>query len=135
MRSLGLSLIQGFSVLAVVLAVFVVSRWMGHSEADCRALTFVTLVVSNLCLILTNRSWSRTILTMFKEPNAALWWVVGGAVVFIGMVLCVPFLRDLFHFSRLHPTDLMICFVVGVASILWFEILKIVTARRRGVPA
>jgi len=135
MRSLGLSLIQGFSVLAVVLAVFVVSRWAGHAEADCRALTFVTLVVSNLCLILTNRSRSRTILTMFKEPNAALWWVTGGAIVFIGTVLRVPFLTNLFHFSRLHPTDLAICFVVGVASIGWFEILKIVTARRRVRPA
>ncbi|MBP8304466.1 MAG: cation-translocating P-type ATPase [Phycisphaerae bacterium] len=131
MRSLGLSLIQGFGVLAVVLAVFVVSRWAGHAEADCRALTFVTLVVSNLCLILTNRSWSRTILTMFKEPNAALWWVAGGAVVFISMVLFVPFLRELFHFSRLHAGDLMLCLGAGVASIGWFEVLKIATARRR----
>jgi len=131
MRYLGLSLIQGFGVLAVVLAVLVVSRWAGHAEADCRALTFVTLVASNLCLILTNRSWSRTILTMFKEPNAALWWVAGGAVVFISMVLFVPFLRELFHFSRLHAGDLMLCLGAGVASIGWFEVLKIATARRR----
>jgi len=130
LRSFGLSLIQGCSVLAVVLAVFVVSRYRGHTEDDCRALTFVTLVVSNLCLILTNRSWSRTIVTMFREPNASLWWVVGGAVVFIGAVLNVPFLRGLFHFSSLHPVDLVICLVVGVASILWFEILKVVVANR-----
>jgi len=107
-----------------------VSRYRGHTEDDCRALTFVTLVVSNLCLILTNRSWSRTIVTMFREPNASLWWVVGGAVVFIGAVLNVPFLRGLFHFSSLHPVDLVICLVVGVASILWFEILKVVVANR-----
>jgi len=135
MRSLGLSVIQGLSVLAAVLAVFVGSRLLGHTEADCRALAFVTLVVSNLCLILTNRSWSRTILTMFREPNAALWWVTGGAVVFIGMVLSVPFLRGLFHFSRLHPGDLLICLGAGVASILWFEILKVIVARRRGLLA
>ena len=57
---------------------------------------FATLVVANLSLILTNRSWSRTMISMFKEPNAALWWVVGGAAVMLTIVLNVPFLQKLF---------------------------------------
>ena len=132
MRSLTLSLIQGCSVLAIVLGVFITSRMLGYSEENSRAMTFVTLVVSNICLILTNRSWSRTILSMFKEPNAALWWVVGGATAFIVAIISIPLLRNIFHFSRLNPTDLVICAFAGISSIIWFEVLKLVLARRRG---
>ncbi|OHB55046.1 MAG: ATPase [Planctomycetes bacterium GWF2_50_10] len=130
MHSLGMSLLQGFSVLAIALGVFAISRDMGRSDENSRALTFVTLVVANLCLILTNRSWSRTIIAMYKEPNSALWWVVGGAVLFIGIVINTPWLRNVFHFSRLNAADVVICIIAGVASIIWFEILKSVAPGR-----
>jgi P-type Ca2+ transporter type 2C len=133
LRSSLLSIIQGVGVLAVVLAVFVLSRkHFQHTENDSRALAFVTLVISNLCLILTNRSWSRTILSMFKEPNGALWWVVCGAIVFLGLIINVPFLQNLFHFDGLHLRDWILCISAGIAGILWFEILKVIMARRNG---
>jgi Ca2+-transporting ATPase len=123
-RILQLTLLQGVSVLVVLLAVFAGAYYRGHGELDARALTFTTLIIANLSLILTNRSWSRTILATLDDPNPALWWVLGGGMVFLGLILYVPALRDLFRFSYLHPLDLGICFVGGVASILWFEWLK-----------
>jgi Ca2+-transporting ATPase len=123
-RTLGLSLLQGSSVLAIVLAVFAVALYRGQGELDARALSFTTLVVANLGLILADRSWSRTILASFRTPNPALWWVVGGALALLGCVLYVPFLRDLFRFSTLHPDDLLLCLASGVVSVLWFEALK-----------
>jgi Ca2+-transporting ATPase len=130
MRSLFLSIVQGISVLAFVLGVFVIARRNGLADNDSRALAFVTLVISNVCLILTNRSWTRTILSMFKEPNGALWWVVGGATLFLILALSVPFLRNLFHFDVFHPQDWFLCLIVGIGSILWFEILKVILANR-----
>ena len=127
--SVSISLLQGVSVLGIVLGVFLVTRFLGHSENNARGLTFAALVVANLALILTNRSWSRTILATLQEPNAALWWVVGGAVVFLGLVLSVPLLRNLFHFAPLHGPDLALCLLAGGASILWFEILKLIRRR------
>ena len=47
------------------------------------------------------------------------------------LIYGVPFLRELFHFSRLHAGDLLLCLGAGVASIGWFEVLKIAMARRR----
>ena len=126
LRSVGLSILQGASVLGVLLAVFWIAGRLGHANNDARrALVFATLVVANIGLILTNRSWSRTIVSMFKEPNAALWWVVGGAAVMLAVVLNVPFLCNLFHFSQLHATDVLLCIVAGVVSIAWFELLKL----------
>jgi Ca2+-transporting ATPase len=93
-------------------------------------MTFTTLIVANLALILTNRSWSRTIFGTVRARNAVLWWVVGGALVLLGLVLYVPFLRDIFGFAVLHLDDLAICLAAGLASIGWFEGLKLATGRR-----
>ncbi len=132
-RMVGLSLLQGSSVLLIVLAVFSVVYYRGQGESEARALSFTTLIVANLSLILTNRSWTRIIPAMFRLQNSALWWVLGGTVVFLGLVLFVPFLRGVFHFTKLHPDDLVLCVVAGLASIMWFELLKVLNARRRPV--
>jgi len=78
-----------------------------------------------LALIFTNRSWERTILGSLRLSNPALWWVVGGTIAFLGLVIFVPFSRELFRFSVLHPSDFAVCIGAAVGSILWFEILKL----------
>ena len=123
-RTVVLSLLQGLSVLGILLVVFSIALFRGQGEADARTLTFTTLIVANLALIFTNRSWSRSIRSTLRSANSALRWVFGGALVFLGLVLYLPFLRTLFHFSFLHPTDLLICLGAGGVSILWFEWLK-----------
>ena len=120
----ALSLLQGLSVLIILLVVFLFSLYRGQGVQEARALTFTTLVAANLSLILTNRSWSRTIWATLRSANVALGWVFGGAIVLLLLVLYVPFLRKLFHFTFLHPDDLLICLFAGVCSILWFEGLK-----------
>lgn len=129
-HSLALSFLQGFIVLAIVLAVYATSLYRGQGEAEARAMTFTTLIVANLGLILTNRSWSRTILETLSSRNRALWWVLGGALVFLAAVLYIPFLRELFGFAYLHFIDIAICFMAGITSILWFEGLKMINSRR-----
>ena len=124
------SLMQGLSVLAIVLAVFMIAPHRGQSEAEARALTFTTLVIANLGLILTNRSWSGTITSTLRRPNLALWFVILGTVVLLGLVLSVPFFRGLFKFGRLHLPDVGICIAAGIVSVLWFEGLKLVNRRR-----
>jgi Ca2+-transporting ATPase len=124
-RTWQLSLLQGVSVLGVLLIVFAVAYYYGEGTPDARALTFTTLIVSNLSLILANRSWRRSILQTLETPNPALWWVLGGGLVFLLLVLYVPSLRLLFRFSYLHPQDLAICLVAGLFSVAWFELLKL----------
>ncbi|HUW62286.1 MAG TPA: cation-translocating P-type ATPase [Candidatus Bathyarchaeia archaeon] len=135
-RLLLLSLMQGLAVLAIVLVVFVMQWYRGFGEKEARTLTFATLIVANLSLILTNRSWSRTIAGMFRVRNRALWLVVILALVFLSVVIYVPFLRDLFHFTVLHPVDFAIALAAGFAGIAWFEGLKVLRrklGRREGI--
>jgi Ca2+-transporting ATPase len=125
----GLSVLQGLGVLLVLLGVFVVALYRGQGEQEARALTFTTLIVANLGLIFTNRSWSASALASLRTPNAALWWIVGGALAALGLVLYVPVLRELFRFAVLHPDDLALCLAAGVFSVLWFEVLKVIWRR------
>jgi len=53
-------------------------------------------------------------------------------MAFLTLVLYVPFLRTLFHFSTLHPLDIALCIGAGAVSIAWFEILKAFQRRQRG---
>jgi len=134
-RLIGLSLLQGVGVLLVVLAVFSVALFRGQGELEARAFTFTTLIIANLGLIFTNRSWSRTIPSTLRSPNAALWWVSGGALLFLALVLYVPALRDLFRFAPLNPGDLLICAAAGTVSIIWFEGFKAFCSSRRASSA
>jgi Ca2+-transporting ATPase len=123
-RTVDVSLLQGVIVLAVTLAIYSVSREMGRGELEARTLTFATLVIANLGLILTNRNWSGSIISSLRARNIALRWIVLAALVFLGLVIYVPFLRSLFHFGLLHFSDVLICVGAGAASVLWFEAVK-----------
>jgi len=129
-RTLALSLLQGFVVLAIVLVVYVNALARGFGEAEVRTLTFTTIVVANLFLILTNRSWSDTALTTIRTPNKAMWWVFAGTISCLLLVLYVPVLQDLFGFGTVPFTELVVCAVAGALGIVWFECFKYWNAKR-----
>jgi Ca2+-transporting ATPase len=129
-RVLILSTLQGLSVLAMLLVVFGVSLGRGQGELEARTMAFTTLIIANLGLMMTNRSWTSSIGNILRTPNKALWWVTGGAVIFLGLVLNISFLREIFRFSMLHPLDVAICLFAGILSIVWFELFKVFKRKR-----
>jgi Ca2+-transporting ATPase len=122
-HSMGLAVLQGVSVLAACLGVFQLAR-ADHSADAARALTFVTLVMAFLAIILVNRSWTKSAFAMLRVPNTAMRWVILGTVTLLATVIYVPFAQRLFHFAPLHPMDLGLAFAAGLLSVLWFELLK-----------
>jgi Ca2+-transporting ATPase len=132
-NTVALSLLQGVTVFLIVLALYAFALHRGLSAAEARALTFTTLVIANVGLIFTNLSWSQSMLAALRRPNPALWWVAGGAVVFLALVLSIPAIRAVFRFAPLHPADLAISAGAAAVSIVWFEVLKAATRllRRR----
>lgn len=131
-QSLILSLLQGTSVLAVVIIVFLLALYIGKGETEARTLTFATLVIANLALILANLSWSKSIIKTFDFENKALWLVLGGALFSLILVLYVPAFRALFHFSVLHFDDMLIALFAGVLSVAWFKLLNIQSKLKSG---
>jgi Ca2+-transporting ATPase len=131
LRTLLVALAQGVGVLLTVGMIYAIALHRGQGAEEARALAFTTLVIGNLSLILANRSWTRSLFTALFSPNRALWWVVSGTLTLLALVLYLPGLRDLFRFAPLHANDLALCFAAGLSSILWFELFKLVTRRKR----
>jgi P-type Ca2+ transporter type 2C len=129
-RILILSLLQGLSSLLAVALVFFIALKTGQSEEEARALAFATLIISNIFLILTNRSWSKDMISSLKNKNKTLLIVLLGAIFFLSAVLYYPPLRDIFHFGFMHPLDIFIALTAGILSIAWFEMLKYVYAKK-----
>jgi P-type Ca2+ transporter type 2C len=117
-------LIQGLGVLAAVLAVYLSIINRGYGEAEARMMGFITLVISNLGLIFTNRSWSKSIFATLKVPNSALWWVTGGAALFLTIIVTIPYLQGLFKFAPLHKWELLVIAIASAISILISESVK-----------
>jgi len=130
LKAIGLALLQGATALAACVAVYLVAR-PGHGDAVARALTFTTLVVSFLAIILANRSWHSSIAGSLRNPNPALWWVLGGTVGFLALVLSWPVAQRLFHFAPPGGVDLLLAALAGFASILWYDALKLCRRRAR----
>ncbi|MCK9590949.1 MAG: cation-translocating P-type ATPase [Methanoregula sp.] len=123
-KILALSLLQGFVVLAVTLIIYLSAVSRGFNEAEVRTLTFTTIVIANLCLILTNRSWSETLVTTIRTPNKAMRWVFAGTISCLILVLFHPVFQDLFRFGTVPFVDLVVCSIAGGMSVVWFECYK-----------
>jgi len=124
------SCLQGVGILAVTVAVYFVSLYLAYDIKEVRAMAFTTLIVSNIAVILTNRSWTDNIFKIIATPNKAVLWVVGGAVFFLTLILNIPFFLDLFQFDKLSLINIVICIVAGLTTIIWFEIYKLVKLRK-----
>jgi P-type Ca2+ transporter type 2C len=128
-RDILLSFAQGLMVLLIVANVYALTLSRGGSEDKARALAFTTIVVANLALIMTNRSWSHTALETLRIPNTALVGVFAGTLMCLAAVVYVPFLAALFRFEEPHFHDFAASAAAGAASVFWFEGLKLVNKR------
>jgi len=133
-RLIGMSLLQGTGVMIAVLVMYGLALHWGQGDAEARAFAFTSLILANLGLILSNRSGARSVFATLRAPNAALWWVVGGAIAFLSMVLSVPRLQSMFQFSQLHVGDILLCLLTAFVSIAWFEPIKVVRHASAGEP-
>jgi len=130
-KKILLSCTQGVGILIISMLVYFIGLESGYSEKAVRTLSFVTLIVANIAVILSNRSWTNSIFKILVTPNKAVKWVVGGALFFLILILNVPFLINLFQFEKVGFMELIICALAGLSSIVWFEIYKYASAKRK----
>jgi Ca2+-transporting ATPase len=123
-------LIQGLGILAVVAGVYAFGLLQGLGENEARMYAFVSLVIGNLGLIFSNRSKMLSIISLLRVPNKALWWVTGGALFFLTLVLTIPALRDIFQFAPLHRWEIVLLVFSGLATILFAESIKLKAVRK-----
>jgi Ca2+-transporting ATPase len=117
-------LFQGLLALIAVGAIFALAVGRAMPEDEVRALVFVSLVSTNIGLILVNRSFSASPLAALRRPGKILWLVIAVAAALLGLAVSWPPAEAIFRFGPLHLDDLAICFGAGVGVLLVLEAVK-----------
>lgn len=130
---IGWSVLQGLCALAAVAAIFITGSVRGMPEAEVRALTFVTLVLTIVSLIFVNRSFSASLVTALRRPNRALAVVLPVVMIMLALTLLWPPAMGLFRFGPLHARDLGATAAVALGVLLSLELMKALRQPRPGL--
>ncbi|MFD2262940.1 cation-translocating P-type ATPase [Lacibacterium aquatile] len=117
-------LAQGMIALLAVSAVYVTSIYRDLPADIARGQAFVSLVMINLVLIIEDRTFSRSLITSIVRPNLPLLIIAMVAVTLVGLMLTVPFLRQLFGFGAITLADAGISAVAALGVLLLLVIGK-----------
>lgn len=113
-------------MLLAVLGVYLWTVLDGRPGNVTRSVTFATLVIGNLALILVNRSWRLSAWQALRQrANPTLKWILAAAAILLVLFLTVPALRDAFGFGAMTPGDWLIALAAGVIGVAWFEAYKV----------
>lgn len=105
------SILMGVFTSLSSLGALTYTLWKGLKPTDVRGITFTTLILSNLFLIFLIRGNKRK-----SEGQKHLVILTFGTILLLGLVLYIPFFRELFRFEPLHPIDLLLCLVFTFIS-------------------
>jgi P-type Ca2+ transporter type 2C len=128
---LARGLLQGVVVLAAALAMFLVGANDPHGEGVARGMAFITLVLGNLGLVLTNRSINSSAFRAVLRPNPALGLVLAVTLLALVLALEVPWVRGLFGFAWLSHGQIG---EAAAASVVSFAVVDLIGAALRRVP-
>jgi Ca2+-transporting ATPase len=124
-KTLSIAIAQGLGVFIGVIGVYFWALITDRSDGYIRTMTFATLMVGNVSLILVNRSRHLSILQTFRSRrNITVKWVILGAITMLGALVYLPFMRRAFDLTYLHANDWLIVLGLGLGSVIWFDFYK-----------
>jgi Ca2+-transporting ATPase len=120
----------GTTLFIGVIALYLLRLAEGASGADARALAMTTLMIGQVCMVLTERSPEKPVWKLGLRGN----WILPVALVATPLsllaALYVPFLADILKLAPLSTPDWALAAVVALAMTLWLEPVKAWRERR-----
>jgi Ca2+-transporting ATPase len=118
------SVAQGLMITAGTLFCYQYGVRTALGEDLTRTMVFTSLVVANIALTLVDRSFHHSILSTLRYHNPLLRGIVLGTLALLLVLLYVPVTRDFFHLATPSLRQLALATGVGLASVLWYEVVK-----------
>ena len=104
----------------------------GKSDDLVRTMSFGTLMIGNIALVLVNRSLHLSIFQTLRErKNKTIKWVLSGGIGMLILLVNVPIMREAFNLAYLDLSQWIVVLVAGFGSVLWFEGYKLMQQSRR----
>ncbi|WP_405266825.1 cation-translocating P-type ATPase [Cellulophaga sp. Ld12] len=124
MKELLTSIIQGLAITVGTLAIYQYGIHADYSEDTTRTMVFLVLIIANIGLTLVNRSFYYSILTTLKYKNNLVPLIIGITVVITAALLFIPPFTCFFQFSTLTISQVLGAILIGLISVLWYELVK-----------
>ncbi|MBK4737676.1 cation-translocating P-type ATPase [Noviherbaspirillum pedocola] len=118
-------LCQGGGLLAILLALFLLTRQLDVSDEAARTLMFSALVIGNLGLIGANRNWRAAAFWSWHRGNPYFLWIALATLTMLLAVVAIPVARDLFAFALPTPALAIAALAASLLAWLWFGTAKI----------
>lgn len=122
---------QGLILFAGALTSFLFSLSLGSSDDEVRSVTFGTILLGNLLLMLTNRSSTASIVELMSgRVNRLAITIFSAGLVFMLIMFSVPQIRAAFNLSVLGVSEIMVILVCALPAPIWFEVYKFSKRRK-----
>ncbi|TGL09957.1 cation-translocating P-type ATPase [Leptospira levettii] len=122
------SLIQGaFSLASVVSTYWLTHMFLNHDSNNqvVSTASFVTLVFSNLFLILANRSLHESMWSRMRIRNSMINIVFVGTITVLLLSIYLPGMNTLFRFVPLNFLQFSSAILVAFIGVLFYDITKV----------
>ena len=124
--NVSMAIIQGFGLMVIVTGLYLSLLHLEYSQNFATTISFGSLVLGNLLLIIVSRSRHEHILNILKRSNPSQKWIIGIAIFSFMALLFIPFLRERFDFSMIGTTGVVLILTSGLMSLFWCELTKFV---------
>lgn len=118
------SVFQGTMAFALMALGIVIAVQQNMPIDELRALTFSALIASLMALILSNRSNSVSLRSVFDYRNKALLLIFGAISIGMTVIYMAPQARAILGFAQLSPVQIIAIISYGFFLLLFLQILK-----------
>ena len=125
MQNISMALLQGAGLTFIVVGLYFWLLNMDYSHAMATTLSFGSLVLGNISLIVVSRSKNDHLFKILQKTNPSQKWILSIGVVSFGFLVTIPFLRDRFQFTEPTLGGVLIIIASGLAGITWYELVKL----------
>ena len=132
LHNISMALLQGAGLTAIVVGLYFWLLNMGPSHEMATTLSFGSLVLGNISLIVVSRSKNDHLFQILQKSNPSQKWILGIAVISFGFLITIPFLRDRFQFTVPTLEGALAILASGLIGIIWYELVKLGYRRKWG---
>ncbi|MEP7109050.1 MAG: cation-translocating P-type ATPase [Ferruginibacter sp.] len=129
LKQLSISILQGIMITGGCLGIGYYYMQQENTDTTVRTVIFITLLFSNIFLTLVNRSFHYSFFKTLTYKNNLVPIIIGITLLFIAILVYVPFAQNLFRLNQLSVEVIITCLLVAMVSTLWIEILKLLKRR------
>ena len=125
LQNISMALLQGAGLTAIVVGLYFWLLNINHSHAMATTLSFGSLVLGNISLIIVSRSKNDHLFRILQKTNPSQKWILSIAVISFGFLVTIPFLRDRFQFTTPSLEGVLAILASGLIGFMWYELVKL----------